>query len=171
MGLIHRFGDPHRMTGRRLIAAVAVTAALAATGLVSGAPAAPEPATLQALSVNAAQRLSGDLKLAVSGTLTCTKSAHFHLSLWALERTSGALAKGSIPGKLPLKVTPAVLQQRRARSLCSGIEQAWSVVLLSSGTHPVRFAAGPADVCFTVTVKKGTGYSDLQQSCSQVAVT
>ena len=121
------------------------------------------------------RRLEGevvrDTMLAVSGKLTCTKSAHFHLNLWVLERTSGALAKGSIPGKMPLKVTAAVLQQRRTVSLCSGVEQAWSVVLLPSGLHPVRFAPGQVDVCFTATVKKGPGYSDLQQSCSQVTVT
>lgn len=152
--------------------ALAVTATLAAASFVPGVLAAtPGPAVLDGLSVNAAQPLAGGLKLSVSGKLTCTKSAHFHLNLWVLERSSGALAKGSIPGKMPLKVTAAVLQQRRTVSLCSGAEQAWSVVLLPSGLHPVRFAAGQVDVCFTATVKKGTGYSDLQQSCSQVTVT
>ena len=82
--------------------ALTVIAVLAAASFVSGGLAAtPGPAVLEGLSVNAAHGLPGGLRLAVAGKLTCTKSAHFHLNLWALERSSGALAKGSIPGKMP----------------------------------------------------------------------
>src|SRR5712692_5360556 len=159
------------MTSLRRRLVFVVTAFVAAGSLAAtAAPATPEPATLQAVSVDGAHLLPGGLRLSVTGKLTCTKNAHFHLNLMILERTQGALAKGALPAKLPLKPTAAMLARSKAVSACSGVEQPWSLVAIQSAKHPLPFAAGTASACVTVTVKKGSGYSDLQQACSTVPV-
>lgn len=149
---------------------VAVAFAAAGSLAATAAPASPEPATLQAISVDGAHLLPGGVRLSVTGKLTCTKSAHFRLSVLILERAQGALAKGAIPAKLPAKPTPAMLARAKAASLCAGAEQPWSLVAIAGGKHPLPFVAGPAEACLTVTVKKGSGYSDLQQACSNIQV-
>src|SRR5437879_7583765 len=98
-------------------AALAVAAVLAGTGAASGPPVPPQIASV---TVDSSARVVGGMRVAINGHIACTKGARFKLYVWTIERSRGALAKGSLPAKLPLKPTAAALAHARAISLCSG---------------------------------------------------
>jgi hypothetical protein len=153
----------------RTAASFCVALVGAAAFAASAVSASSAPATLQSFSVASAHIQPGKVKLAVTGKLVCTKDAHYHLNVWALERTSGALGKGSLPPKLSATASPAEVQASKNASLCSGASQTWTLTLDPNGSHPAPFVRGPVQVCATITVKKGAGYSDLRQFCSTIA--
>lgn len=147
-----------------LIAAAACAAALAA---VAGA-ATPATGPTVSFTIDGAHIPSG-LRPSVGGNLTCTKNAHYHLSAWLAQPDRGALAKGSIPAKLPARPTAAQLARARAASLCTGASQPWALTLASVGKQPTGFAAGAATACVVLDAGKSHLYT-LTQQCTQVTL-
>ena len=148
-----------------------VLAVVLATGALAGSAAGKTPIPppqVSAAAVNGG-RLVSPVRLAVTGSLTCTKGAHYHLNVWLGQQDRGALAKGSIPAKLPARASKAVATRARAAVLCSGASQPWTVVVAAVGARSTGFAPGPANACLVTTAGHSRLYT-LQQSCTQITL-
>lgn len=145
------------------VAAIAAGAATAAT--------VPGPPSLTA-TVDGG-RLASPRALVVTGTITCTKNAHYHLSAWVEQSDRGSLGKGSIPPKLSPKLSAkkakAVTAHWRTLTACTGNAAPWTLTLAAVGAQPAGFAGGAAHVCVIAYASKSHLYS-LYQTCSDVNV-
>jgi hypothetical protein len=156
---------------RRLSSVMAVALASATlTGSAVAAASKPPvtPPQVSAVDVSGGH-LASPVRLALTGNLTCTKGAHYHLNVWLVQQDRGALAKGSIPSKLSPKASKAAVAQAKATVLCSGASQPWTLALAAVGAHPAGFTPGPANTCLVATVGKSRLYT-LQQSCTQITL-
>jgi len=146
---------------------VSVAAGVAALAIAPAWSASSGPASIDSVHVGAAKRLA-PLRISVSGQITCSKGAHFHVYGWALERSTGALAKG----KTPPKVKRGSAADRRFKQVtrCSGAAQGWSFTAVSTGKPPHRFGAGQVDACITAYVSEHHRYDDLKQACGTVTL-
>jgi hypothetical protein len=152
----------------RLIATLAVAGALAGA---AAAATNPGPPAIDASAT--AGQLDSARAVTVTGTITCTKYAHYHLGAWVEQPDRGALGKGSIPPKLSPKLSPksakAAVAHWRTLTACTGAAQPWSLTLPAVGLHPIGFATGTAHVCLIAYASKGHLYS-LSQSCADITL-
>lgn len=158
---------------RGALAAPVIVVLLAAGTLAGSAVGAPSktpvpPPQVSAVTVSGGH-LASPVRLALTGALTCTKGAHYHLNVWLAQQDRGALAKGSIPGKLSPKASKAAVAQAKATVVCSGASQPWTLVVAAVGAHPAGFTPGPANTCLVATAGKSRLYT-LQQSCTQITL-
>lgn len=154
---------------------VLTLAVLAAAATLAGSAAATTPALpqLTSFTVTSASFRGMGLRVAVAGSLDCTRHADFHLDLWVYESGNGALAKASVPAPRGSHPSAKRLARLRRASACKGSTQAWSVVAAAapaSSKHRTAFVAGPAEVCTVVDVGKSRRYV-LQSNCVQASIT
>lgn len=151
---------------RLALTLVAVVATFAATA----ASAATGPVVAESMTFNSA-RVSSPLRALVSGNITCTKGAHFHLYIWVLDRADGALAKGKLPPKV--RRGSAAEARFKAVTRCTGAAQQWSVPVLVSttGKKPTpKLVASEGEACAIATIKKSGAYDDLKPFCGSVTI-
>ena len=158
-----------KAVARRLALVLAVTATAAACA-TAAASAAAGPVVVQDVTF-AGARVSSPLHATVTGQITCTKGAHFHLYGWILDRTNGALAKGKLPPKV--RRGSAAEAQYKAATRCTGAPQAWSMsvaVSVTKGKRPVPLVAGSGEVCAIIALSKSHQYVDLKPFCGSVTI-
>src|SRR5579859_2272164 len=152
-------------TARGVLAVLAVTAATVFTSLAS--PATPRPATVQNVSVGGA-RLTHQLRVLLSGQITCTAKARFTLYAWILDQNTGTIAKGETPPKTK-PASPAAARLKTATT-CTGTAQPWRLTTTPTGKKPTRLTTGPAHECITTTLRKNHHYTDLKQTCATIPI-
>jgi len=114
-----------------------------------------------------AHLLVGGAGVAVSGSVRCVKGDHVRVSVWVLERSRGALAKGSTPIGASAAASAGV---KPSPIVCLGVRQRWSITAGSTGKRPPGFAPGTAQVCATMIASRKYVYTDLEQTCVKAAV-
>jgi hypothetical protein len=142
------------------VVVVAASAGVAASGSIG-------PPQMSVATDNG--HLSSRMRPSISGSITCTKGAHYHLNAWLAQQDRGALAKGSIPAKLGTRPTKIAIARARAATLCTGASQVWSLALAAVGKQPAGFAGGPAEACVVVYAGKSRLYT-LTHNCKQMTL-
>jgi hypothetical protein len=150
---------------RPLLAATSVLAFAASAGVAASGTTGPPQASLAIDNGH----LTSRTRPSISGSINCTKGAHYRLNAWTAQQDRGALAKGSIPAKLGPRPTKIAIARARAATLCTGASQAWSLALTAVGKRPVGFAGGPAEACVVAYAGKSRLYT-LAESCKQITL-